>query len=330
MGVKYAMIGAGGWGTAVGCVLAENGIDVWMWGHDGANARRMQKARTNRKYLSGHRFPDNLTVTDDAAAAMDGADVIMTAVPTKHTREVWRRIAGDAPRHVPVVSLTKGIENRTMLRPTQIVQEVAPGRRVAVLSGPSHAEEVVKGVPTTVTVASRSADLAKRVQGDLVNKGFRVYTNRDILGVELGGAMKNVIALAAGIVDGLGFGDNTKAALLTRGLHEITRLGCAMGARQKTFYGMAGMGDMITTAFSPFGRNRAVGEKLGRGISLDEILASTAMVAEGVWTTKSVMTLSRKLKVEMPISREVYRALFQGKSPRKAVEDLMTRRQRGE
>jgi len=223
------------------------------------------------------------------------------------------------------VSVAKGIENRTLLRPSQIVSDVLGRAPVAALSGPSHAEEVARGLPTTVAVASRNAELARRVQRLFMTDRFRVYTNNDLVGVELGGAVKNIIAIAAGICDGLGLGDNAKAALLTRGLAEMIRLGVAMGARRETFAGLAGMGDLITTCMSPYGRNRAVGVQLGQGRKLKEILAGMEQVAEGVRTTRSVRALARRRGVEMPITEQCYRVLFRGKDPTRAVSDLMRR-----
>lgn len=326
---RYTVIGAGGWGTAMACHLAQKGIHVMMWGHNGEYAESMQKSRTNPKFLPHCRFPDNLVVTGDPACLED-ADCVLSVVPTRHLRSVWQELAPLCPPRTPIVSLTKGIEIDTLDRPTDILKELLPRRPIAVLSGPSHAEEVVKGKPTVVTVASSSGALAKRLQQEFSTEVFRVYTNTDLLGVELGGAVKNVIAIAAGIVDGLGLGDNTKSALLTRGLAEIVALGTKMGARRNTFYGIAGIGDLMTTAFSPFGRNRAVGEKLGRGTPLSEILSGTQMVAEGVTSAKSVTALAKKLSIEMPISLEVYRVLFEDKDPRKALLELMTRRHRSE
>ena len=245
-------------------------------------------------------------------------------------RRTWNRLARHLPEGVPITSLTKGIENKTFMRPTEILAEYAPDHRLAVLSGPSHAEEVARMMPTTVTVASSSRALCRELQELCSTPTFRVYTNSDVLGVEIGAAMKNVVAIAAGIVDGLGFGDNTKAALLTRGLAEIQALGLALGARKKTFHGMAGIGDLITTAFSPHGRNRAVGERIGKGEKLADIIASTPKVAEGVGTTRSVHNLARRLEVEMPITTEVWRVLFRGKDPRKAVTELMLRKGKNE
>lgn len=327
---KYAIIGAGSWGTAVARLLAEKGADVWMWGHDQGSVDEMNRDRENAKFLPGFSLPENLIITADPAVALSEADVALSVVPTRWVRRTWRSLKKHVPRGTPLISLTKGIENKTLLRPTEILESICPGSPVACLSGPSHAEEVAREMPTTVTVASSNRRLRETAQADLSTKTFRVYTNTDVVGVELGGAMKNVIALAAGMVDGLGFGDNTKAALLTRGLAEMCELGAAMGAKRNTFMGMAGVGDLITTAFSPFGRNRAVGEKLGQGEKLQDILDAMVMVVEGVGTTRSLDTLARRMEVEMPITRQVHLILSRNKDPRRAVTELMNRRQRGE
>ena len=330
MSRRYAVIGAGGWGTAVACHLANAGHEVVLCGHDADYAQTISQLRRNPKYLPNCQLPDSVKVTSDAAMALESCQVVLSVVPTRAIRSMWSNIGCHLRKKTPIVSLTKGIENNTLLRPTEILREILGRRPIAVLSGPSHAEEVVHGAPTTVTVATVCTELGKLIQRDFASPTFRVYTNRDVIGVELGGAVKNVIAIAAGIVDGLGFGDNTKAALLTRGLAEIVALGTALGARRRTFFGMAGVGDLITTAFSKYGRNRAVGERIGRGELLEDILKSMAMVAEGVGTTQSVHDLANRMHVEMPITHEIYRVLFQKKDPRRALTDLMTRRSRTE
>lgn len=327
---RIAVIGAGGWGTAVAGILAEKGLDVVMVGHDDAYVKRMTRTRKNTKFLPGYHIPDSVEMTTDGAAAVADCDVALSVVPTRWVRETWKELGPLTRRRAPIVSLTKGVENRTLLRPSEIIHDLAPGHTVAVLTGPSHAEEVVHGQPTTVTVGARSKALSRDLRTLFTTATFRAYSSTDVIGLELGGAVKNVIALAAGMLDGLGCGDNTKSALLTRGLAEIVELGCAMGARRKTFYGMAGVGDLITTAISPFGRNRAVGERIGKGEKLDDILASMEMVCEGVGTTKSVVALAKRHEVEMPITREVHRVLFRGKDPKKALADLMLRATRDE
>ncbi|MEZ6195477.1 MAG: NAD(P)H-dependent glycerol-3-phosphate dehydrogenase [Planctomycetota bacterium] len=327
---KIAVIGAGGWGTATGGLLAEKGFDVSMLAHEADHLAEIERTGRNDRFLEGYVLPERLRVTLDAKECLAGADTVLSVVPTKYLRRTWRRIAGRVEAGAPVVSLTKGIEPRTLERPTEILAEYLPDHPLAVLSGPSHAEEVARHLPTTVTVASRSTKVARRLQEDFGTNSFRVYTNRDVFGVEFGGAMKNVIAIAAGVLDGLELGDNTKAALLTRGLAEIVALGTHLGAKRHTLYGMSGMGDLITTAFSPFGRNRAVGERIGRGEKLADILASSVKVAEGVPTTRSVRDLARREGIEMPITEQVYLALYKGKDPRRAIEDLMQRRGKSE
>lgn len=346
MSVKnVTVIGDGGWGTGLSLLLAGKGVPVRLWGAFPEYVAEMRRRRENVKFLPGIALPDAVELTDDLAAAAAGADLLVMAVPAQFMRGVLRRLAratgatGSGRNYLlfarkvdsydltpPIVSVAKGIENRTLLRPTQIIADVL-GRRVAVaaLSGPSHAEEVARGLPATVTVASRNAALARQAQQVFMTDRFRVYTTRDVAGVELGGAVKNVVAIAAGICDGLGLGDNAKAALLTRGLAEMMRLGAAMGARRDTFAGLAGIGDLITTCTSPYGRNRAVGIQIAQGKSLKEILAGMAMVAEGVRTTLSVRSLARRHGVEMPITEQVYQVLFRGKDPKVGVRDLMRR-----
>ncbi|MCA9319475.1 MAG: NAD(P)-dependent glycerol-3-phosphate dehydrogenase [Planctomycetes bacterium] len=327
---KFAVIGAGGWGTAMAILLAQRSHEVTLLGHDDAHVSAFCTSRTNLPFLPGCRVPEEVLITTDAKRALEGAEHVLSVVPSSYLRKTWEKLAELVPEGASITSLTKGIENGTSKRPTEIIAEYAAGHDLAVLSGPSHAEEAARFMPTTVTIAAKKSRLARRLQSEMGTESLRVYTNADVIGVELGGAMKNVIALAAGIVDGLGFGDNTKAALLTRGLSEIITFGHALGAKVKTFHGLAGIGDLITTAFSPHGRNRAVGERIGRGEKLDEILASTPKVAEGVPTTRSAHDLAKKLGIEMPITTEVYRVLFKNKDPRRAVTELMTRQGKDE
>ncbi len=326
------VIGAGGWGTAMAAIMAEKpNRRILLVGHDELYVKKMQKKRENTIFLPGYKFHPSFEITTDAEGSIQEADTILSAVPTKYLRKTWEELGHLAPKGIPIVSLTKGIENKSFLRPTEVIKEYV-GRKnpVVCLSGPSHAEEVAKMLPTTVTISSHNKALNQRLQKEISTPSFRAYTNEDLFGVEFSGALKNIIALAAGITDGLGFGDNTKSALLTRGLAEIISLGCALGAKRKTFYGMAGVGDLMTTAFSPFGRNRAVGERLGRGETLQDILGETPKVAEGVGTTRSVFNLAKKKSIDMPITTQVYHVLFRNKDPRKAVTHLMTRRYKGE
>lgn len=326
-----AIAGNGGWGTAVGLTLAAKGIPVRIWGVEEDYVAETARTRENRLFLPGVGIPAEILLTSDFAEASNGAALLVSAIPTQHLRRTWKGLAGrDASGGAPILSLSKGIEVKTLLRPTQILRESVGRRKLAVLSGPSHAEEVARGLPAAVVVASTDDELAAEIQLTFSAERFRVYTNNDVLGVELASAFKNVIALAAGISDGLGFGDNTKAALLTRGMVEISRLGVALGANRQTFSGLAGIGDLITTCVSPHGRNRAVGIRIGRGERPREILAGMDQVAEGVPTTKAVHELAKKHDLELPIAEQVYAVLFRGKGPKKAVAELMLRRPRRE
>jgi glycerol-3-phosphate dehydrogenase (NAD(P)+) len=326
--MKIAILGAGNWGTTLGLLLAEKDNEVTLWEFFADQAERMIGDRENRKFLPGFPFPANLRVTAELEGSLASAEMVVFAVPS-HTVRFVAEHAGKYLKGTPLlVSVIKGIEKDTLKRMSEVIGEhvqAALRERVVALSGPSIAHEVIRRIPTTVVAASKEISLAEGVQAAFSAPHFRVYSNSDIIGVELGGAVKNVIVIAAGICDGMGLGANTKAALLTRGLAEIKRLGLSMGALEETFAGLSGMGDLITTAFSPHSRNRHVGEELGRGKSLEDILGEMVMVAEGVNTTRSVMQLARTHNVDMPITREVHRVLFEGKSPEQGVRDLMTR-----
>jgi glycerol-3-phosphate dehydrogenase (NAD(P)+) len=327
MPTTFSILGAGAWGTAIACHLAQSSSPrVRLWCARPVTADELRTHRENRRLLPGVSIPDSVEITADFDQAVADADLCVGAVPTVHMRAAFAPFAGRHPKAVPWLSLAKGVEIETFLRPTQIAERVLGVERLAVLSGPSHAEEVSRGLPTSLVAASSDPDLARWVQTAFTGERFRVYTNEDVIGVELAGALKNVIGIAAGICDGLGFGDNAKAALLTRGLVEMARFGIALGAEHATFYGLAGVGDLMTTCFSPHGRNRRVGQRLATGESLADILASTTMVAEGVYTTRSVHERAHAMGVEMPILAEVYRVLYEGKSPLQAVSDLMLRR----
>ena len=322
---RIAILGAGGMGTALALLFGKTGARVRLWSRAEAHASDLARRRINDRHLPGIRVPDNILVTACAGEAMDGADLIVAAVPTSFLRATLTVLADRVPAGIPFLSVVKGIENGTFDRPSQIIVEILGERPVAVLSGPSHAEEIARGLPASVVVAGSSLELNQAVQENLSHESFRVYTNPDAVGVELAGALKNILGIAAGICDGLGFGDNAKAALLTRGLVEISRLGVALGGHQATFYGLAGVGDLITTCYSPFGRNRSVGERIGRGEALETILAGMVNVAEGVTTTRSVHALALKRAIDMPITAELHQVLFEGKDPRSAVSDLMVR-----
>jgi glycerol-3-phosphate dehydrogenase (NAD(P)+) len=322
---RVGILGAGGMGTALGVLLSKTGCAVHMWARDPSHAAELTSSRENRWHLPGVALPDALVATANACDATAGADLIIAAIPSAYLRATLTKLAENVPLTVPVLSVVKGIENQTFARPSQIIDEVIGPRPVCVLSGPSHAEEIARGLPASVVVAGLDEELNVRVR-DALNEGFfRVYTNPDAVGVELAGALKNILGIAAGICDGLGFGDNAKAALLTRGLVEITRLAVELGAQASTFFGLAGVGDVVTTCYSPFGRNRALGERVGKGATLEEALAASPNVAEGVPTTKSVHELALRRGVEMPITSEVYCILFEGKAPLAAVTDLMVR-----
>lgn len=312
-------------GTVCGLLLAGRGVQVTMWGFFPQQIADLERDRENKRFLPGHKLPDNLHVTTDAAEAFAGTNLIVNAVPCQHMRNVWEHIAHHCPAGARVISVAKGIEIETLLRPTQIINELVVKATVGVLSGPSIAPEVAAGLPTTVVAASEDLDLADLSQDVFSTGHFRVYTNPDLIGVELAGATKNVIALAAGIIDGIKAGDNAKAALLTRGLVEITRLGVAMGAQADTFKGLAGIGDLVTTCISPLGRNRTAGERIGRGMPVAEVVASSVSVIEGIPTTQSVLSLAHQYLVEMPITSAVYSVLFEHSSPADAIEKLMCR-----
>jgi glycerol-3-phosphate dehydrogenase (NAD(P)+) len=312
-------------GTALALLFARRGRTPVLWARDPAQAAAIREARENARHLPGVRLPDEVSICESVAEATAGAALIVAAVPSAYLRATLRAQAAGVPAGVPVLSVIKGIENETFARPSRIILEELGTRPVAILSGPSHAEEIARGLPASVVVAGDDSGLCERVQIALNGDWFRVYTSGDALGVELAGALKNILGIAAGICDGLGFGDNAKAALLTRGLVEMARFAAGQGGRPETFRGLAGVGDVITTCFSRFGRNRAVGEAVGRGVPLAEVLAGMRDVAEGVPTTRSVAALARRLGVDMPITGEVHDVLFEGKDPRAAALDLMLR-----
>jgi len=320
---RAAVMGAGSWGTALAVLLSGKGVDTVLWGRNAEAIARMRESRENERYLPGVRLPDPLRLTSDPAEVRD-RDLVL-AVPTRAQREVARGVAerGGAER---VLCAAKGYEPETRLRMSVVLrQELGADAGLAFLAGPSHAEEVARGIPTTVVVASEDEATAAAFQELLFTTTFRVYTNPDLLGAETAAALKNVIAIAAGICDGLGFGDNTKGALLTRGLAEIARLGAALGAQPETFFGLAGIGDLVTTCMSGHSRNRAVGERIARGMTLEDAARETGMVAEGVQTTRSALEIAREVGVELPITEQVREVLFGGKDPARALEDLMGR-----
>lgn len=323
---RAVVLGDGGWGTALALILCRRGIETTVWSNFPAHAEELGRTRENARYLPGVRLPESLRFTADPHSAAHDVDFAVSAVPTQFLRGVAERFEDALAGKVPIVSASKGLEIETLRRPSEILAEVLGPRPIAVLSGPSHAEEVARGKPASVVVASRDEALARLAQDTFNSDAFRVYTSSDPDGVELGGALKNVIAIAAGISDGLELGDNAKAALLTRGMVEMARVGVARGARMETFFGLAGIGDLVTTCCSKHSRNRSVGEQIGRGETLEAVLGRMKMVAEGVWTTKALFGPESELSgVSMPIAAEVHAVLFEHKDPRDAVTDLMRR-----
>ncbi len=328
---NVSIIGDGGMGTVLAILLCEKGIATRMWGYDADQLGEIERRRENTKFLPGYKLPGTLAFEAKDGRAMVGADLIVSAIPCQYMRGVWTRLRAYVPSGVPVVSVAKGIENETLMRPTQILTDLL-GEDVprAVLSGPTIADELARKLPATACAAAEDKGLATRIQHTFTCSWLRVYTNSDVVGVELAGALKNVIAIAAGIIDGVGAGDNAKAALLARGLAEISRLGLAMGAAEQTFAGLTGLGDLVTTCISPSGRNRSFGERIGRGQTREEAQRATDSVVEGVTTCASVASLASKHRVEMPITQAVYEVLFEDKPVRAAIEDLMTRRLKSE
>lgn len=322
---RVAILGAGGMGTALGILLARKGIATSLWARDADRAGEIQANRENHRHLAGIPLPPGIEVSADPHAVLNKADWMIVAIPSAFLRDGLGQVRAGVPVGVPAVSVVKGIERGTLARPSRIITEVLGERPVAILSGPSHAEEFARGLPASVVVASEDRGLAIAIRDALHGESFRVYTNTDALGVELAGALKNVLGVAAGISDGLGFGDNAKAALLTRGLVEIARFATALGARPETFWGLAGVGDVLTTCYSGFGRNRNLGIRIARGETLSEIQATMNDVAEGAFTTRGVVEQARHLGIPMPIAEEVHAILFDHKPPRAAVIDLMTR-----
>ena len=327
MSEHVTILGDGAMATVCSILLNQGGHGVTMWGAFEESIERLLQNRENYRLLPGARIPPGVRLTANDRECFAGATMILSAIPTQYLRGVWQRLRPHVPADIPIVSVTKGIENNTLLRPTQVIADVLQRSGVgrSVLSGPNIAAELAKYLPATAVAAADDAQLAVRVQSVFSTEWFRVYTNNDVIGVELAGAMKNIVAIAAGILDGLAAGNNAKAALVTRGLVEITRLGVAMGAAPETFSGLAGLGDLITTCVSPEGRNRTVGERIGKGQKLSEILSHMDSVAEGVPTTRSVMQLARKHHVEMPITAAVHAVLFEDKDVLAALSDLMTR-----
>lgn len=325
--MRIAVIGSGAWGTALARLLAMNGHEVVLWGHDPVHVAALAAVRINERHLPGIRIPDRCAFEPVLEKAVEGVELAVIAVPSKAVREVAQRLAGS---RIWLVSVTKGIEYESGLTMCGVLRSVCPGAAIAALSGPTLAMEVAKDIPSATVLACGDGEIAVEMQRVFHRPSFRVYTSSDLLGVEFGGALKNVVAIAAGVCDGLGFGDNSKAALLTRAIVEIRRLGVACGASAETFSGLSGLGDLTVTCFSRLSRNRAFGERLGRGEKLEAILSGLSHVAEGHPTSKSAFHLARKLGVETPIIDQVYAMLHEGKSVQQSVMDLTARESRSE
>lgn len=322
---KISVLGAGSWGTALSLLLHQNGHEVVLWSALEDEVKMLREKREHEFKLPGVRLPETMEISADLEACLKHPEVVVLAVPSPYTRSTARRMAPFVRKGQIIVNVAKGVEEHTLMTLSEIIQEEIPAGNVCVLSGPSHAEEVGRGLPTTCVVSAKTRKTAEYLQGIFMSPVFRVYTTPDTLGVELGGALKNVIALAAGAADGLGYGDNTRAALITRGMAEIARLGIKMGACAETFYGLSGIGDLIVTCASVHSRNRKAGYLMGKGYTMEQAMAEVRMVVEGVYSAKAAKGLAEKYHVEMPIVEEVNRVLFGGKSPSEAVNDLMLR-----
>ncbi len=322
---KVTVLGAGSWGVALSIVLSRNGHEVTVWSILEDEVNMLRKDREHKEKLPGVEIPENIDFTSDLKEAVCGRDVLIMAVPSPYVRSTAHLIAAFVKEGQIIVNVAKGIEENTLETLTQIIKEEVPKASLAVLSGPSHAEEVGRGIPTTCVVGSKDKRVAEYIQNLFMNEVFRIYTSPDVLGIELGGALKNVVALAAGIADGLGYGDNTKAALITRGIGEIARLGMAMGGKLETFCGLTGIGDLIVTCASMHSRNRRAGILIGQGKTMDEAMKEVKMVVEGVYSAKAAYALAKKYHVDVPIISEVNAVLFEGKDASKTVSDLMLR-----
>ncbi|NDL66315.1 NAD(P)H-dependent glycerol-3-phosphate dehydrogenase [Anaerotalea alkaliphila] len=323
--MNIGVIGSGSWGTALAILLSNNGHQVTLWTRFREEAEMLENKREHVKNLPGVRIPEGIRITTQVQEAVSGKEILVFAVPSQFTRSTAELCKPAIGKDQILVNVAKGLEEGTLYTMQEVINDVLPENRVVVLSGPSHAEEVARGIPTSVVIASHQEETVLTVQDVFMSENFRVYGSHDLIGIEMGGSLKNVIALAAGVSDGLGYGDNTKAALMTRGMAEISRLGVAMGAKAATFNGLSGIGDLIVTCTSMHSRNRRCGILIGQGASLEEALAEVKMVVEGVYSAKAALELAHKHQVEMPIIEQVNLVLFHGKSPREAVFDLMER-----
>lgn len=322
---KIGVLGGGSWGTSLAILLAKKGNDVTIWLRDKEQVNSINETKENKKYLPGIKLPDNISISSDLEETNYKKDLILLSVPTHGIRQVLNSCKSTIKKEQIILNVSKGIENQSLLRISQIVEEILPGNRYAVLSGPSHAEEVAKDMATTVVSASNYKNVAEYIQDLFITPSFRVYTNPDVTGVELGGALKNIIALAAGISDGLDCGDNTKAALMTRGIFEMAKLGVKVGAKSETFSGLSGIGDLIVTCTSMHSRNRRAGILIGQGMQVEEATKKIGMVVEGIKTTKSAFYLSKEYNIDMPITEELYNVLYNGKNVENSVSNLMLR-----
>lgn len=325
MNNQIAIIGAGSWGTAIAVLLAGKGFNAKLWARNKGLIEEIKSTRENTEYLPGVVLPDNILVSNDMEYCCNESEVVVIASPSHAMRDICGQMNRFTSKNQVIVNLAKGIENDTLLRMSEIIKEFMPENEVAVISGPSHAEEVGRGIPTAVVASSQKRTVAEYIQDIFMTPRFRIYTNPDIVGVELGGALKNIIALGAGIIDGLEFGDNTKAAIMTRGIVEMARLGESLGASRNTFAGLSGIGDLIVTCTSMHSRNRRAGIAIGQGKSVDEVIGSTRMVVEGIRTTKSAYQLAHRQQVEMPITQEIYNLLFDKSDIRDSVMNLTMR-----
>ncbi len=327
---KISILGDGGWGTALALLSERRGNKAMLWSAFPDYAQVMNEKRENEKFLRGIKIPGSIRITSNLSEAVEFGEILVLAIPAQYLRNILFKLKDFDLKSKILVSVSKGIETKTLLRPSEVIYSILGHVNLAVLSGPSHAEEVARNIPTLVVVASHEARLAEEVQKIFHDPMFRIYTQTDVLGVELAGALKNIIAIGAGLCDGLGYGANTKAGLLTRGLLEITRLGIRLGANPNTFFGLSGVGDLVTTCISEYGRNLRVGRLLGEGKKLSEVLSHMEMVAEGVETTRSAYQLVQKFNVNAPIITEMYHVLFENKPPKQAISELMTRQLREE
>lgn len=327
---NIGIIGAGSWGTALAILLSNNGHNVTLWSYNPNEVKRLNETRMHEKKLPGVALPNTLVVTNELDAAIVDKDFVIMAVPSTKTRSTAKKMRNYVAGGQIIVNVSKGIEESTLMTLSEQIEQEIPNANVAVLSGPSHAEEVARGLPTTCVVGCNDGEIARDLQDAFMSDVFRVYTSSDMIGIEVGGALKNVVALAAGIADGLEYGDNTKAALITRGIAEISRLGMKMGGKSESFAGLTGIGDLIVTCASMHSRNRRAGILIGQGKTMEEAMSEVKMVVEGVYSAKAALALSKKYNVSMPIVEQVNEVLFNGKRAEEAVRDLMMRDSRAE